>query len=186
MSKLTVFNFITLNGCFQGPGGDLSWHRHDEAESAYAAEMLQAGNTLVFGRITYEMMAGYWPTPMALEQAPAVAQGMNKAEKIVFSTTLQQAGWANTTVIAGDIAGEINKRKRVAGKDMTVLGSGTIVTQLAEQGLVDEYQIMIDPVVVGNGTPIFPDIEGRLGLALTNHRIFDSGVVLLCYQPQKP
>ena len=183
MRKVSVFNFITLDGYFKGPKGDISWHRHGAEENEYAAEGLSSESTLLFGRVTYQMMASYWPTPIAIKNDPIVAEGMNNAEKIVFSRTLKKADWNNTRLVKDNIAEEIRKMKQMPGKDMTILGSGSIVTQFAEQGLIDEYQIMVDPVVIGDGTPIFKDIKHKLNLKLTMTRTFKSGVVLLCYQP---
>jgi dihydrofolate reductase len=184
MAKLSVYNFVTLNSYFKGPNGDLSWHKHGGEESEYSSEMLKAGNTLLFGRVTYEMMAGYWPTPDAIKNDTVVAEGMNKADKIVFSRALKNAGWKNTKIIKDNIIEEIKKMKSAPGeKDMTLLGSGSILNQFAEQGLVDEYQIMVDPVVISGGTPILKDIKHKLDLKLTSTRIFKSGVVLLCYAP---
>jgi len=183
MRKVSVFNFITLDGYFKGPKGDISWHRHGAEENEYAADGLSSESTLLFGRVTYQMMASYWPTPIAIKNDPIVAEGMNNAEKIVFSRTLKKAEWNNTRLVKDNIAEEIRKMKQMPGKDMTILGSGSIVTQFAEQGLIDEYQIMVDPVVIGDGTPIFKDIKHKLNLKLTMTRTFKSGVVLLCYQP---
>jgi dihydrofolate reductase len=129
------------------------------------------------------MMASYWPTPVAIKNDPIVAAGMNNADKIVFSRTLKKVEWNNTRLVKDNIVEEINKMKQLPGKDMTVLGSGSILTQFAEQGLIDEYQIMVDPVVLGDGTPIFKNIKHKLDLKLTRTRTFKSGVVLLCYQP---
>lgn len=185
MRKLNAFNFITLNGYFEGAKGDISWHRHGVEENAYAAEGLKSESTLLFGRVTYGMMASYWPTPIAIENDPIVAEGMNNAEKIVFSRTLKKVEWNNTRLVKDNIAKEIKKMKQMPGKDMTLLGSGTIVTQFAEQGLIDEYQFMVDPVALGDGTPIFKNIKLKLDLKLTATRTFKSGVVLLCYQPME-
>ena len=183
MRKISAFNFITLNGCFQGPKRDISWHKHGTEENEYAIESLQSGNTLLFGRVTYEMMARYWPTPIAIKNDPIVANGMNNADKIVFSRKLKKVEWNNTRLVKNNVVKEMKKMKQMPGKDMTLLGSGSIVTQLANQGLIDEYQIMIDPVVINNGTPLFKDIKNKLDLKLTMTRTFKSGVVLLCYQP---
>ena len=185
MRKLIAFDFVTLNGYYKGPKGDISWHRHGAEENGYAAEKLKSGGTLLFGRVTYEMMASYWPTPIAIKNDPVVAEGMNNADKIVFSRTLKKVEWNNTRLVKENIAEEIKKMKRMAGKDMTLLGSGSILTQFAEQGLIDEYQIMVDPVVLGDGTPLFKDIKHKLDLKLTTTTTFKSGVVLLCYQPVK-
>lgn len=183
MRKVHAFNFVTLNGYFEGPNSDISWHRHGAEENEYAAEGLKSGSTLLFGRKTYEMMAGFWPTPDAIKRDPVVAAGMNNADKIVFSRTLTKAVWENTRLVKDNMVEEIKKLKRMPGKDMTLLGSGSIITQLAEQGLIDEYQVMVDPVVIGNGTPIFKGIRHQLDLKLIETKTFKSGVILLCYKP---
>lgn len=185
MRKLTVFNFVTLNGYFKGPNEDIRWHKHGGEEAEYSAKSLKSGNTLLFGRVTYEMMKSFWPTPMAFESFPIVAEGMNKAEKIVFSRTLKKVEWNNTRLMKDNIVEEIKKMKQMTGKDMTLLGSGSIVTQFAEQGLIDEYQIMVDPVVLGDGTPIFKGINNKLKLRLLKTKRFRSGNVLLYYQPDR-
>lgn len=183
MGKLSVFNFVTLNGYFKGPNEDISWHRHGAEESEFAAEGAKSDSILLFGRKTYEMMASYWPTPEALKNAPVVAEGMNRSEKIVFSRTLKKVDWNNSKLIKDNIIEEIKKIKQTSRKDMTLLGSGSILTQFAKAGLVDDYQFMIDPVVLGDGTAIFKSITNKMDLKLTNSRVFKNGVVLLCYQP---
>jgi dihydrofolate reductase len=183
MGKLSVFNFITLNGYFKGPNGDISWHRHGREENEYSVESLASGSTLLFGRVTYEMMAGYWPTPQAIKDNPAVARGMNEADKIVFSRTLKKAEWNNTRLVRDNMVEEIEKMKEIQGKGMTILGSGSILTQFADEGLIDEYQFMVDPVVLGEGTPIMKGLKRTLDLKLAWTRTFKSGVVLLCYRP---
>jgi len=184
MGKLSVFNFVTLNGFFEGPNRDIGWHRHGAEENEYAAEGLASENTLLFGRVTYEMMASYWPTPMAIKNDPTVAEGMNKGDKIVFSRTLKKTEWINTRLVKHDIVEEVRKIKLTHEKDMTILGSGSIVTLFAEHGLIDQYQIMVDPVVLGDGTPLFKGISHKLDLKLTNTRTFRSGVVMLSYEPK--
>ena len=183
MGKLNVFNFITLNGFYKGTGEDISWHRHGPEESQYATEGAGSGRIILFGRKTYEMMAGYWPTPDAFKNNPGVAEGMNSSEKIVFSRTLKKAAWNNTRLIGDNITGEIRKMKKSSEKDLVILGSGSIVTQFADEGLIDEYLIMLDPVVLGDGSSIFKNIRRKLELRLVNSRVFKSGVVLLTYFP---
>lgn len=186
MRKLTVFNFMTLDGYFEGPEkGDLSWHRHGAEESDFAIHMLKTGNTLLFGRITYDHMAGYWPTPMALQQAPELAAGMNNADKIVFSRTLEKASWKNTRLIKSDIVETIRKMKNTSGHDMTLLGSGSILTQFAAAGLFDAYEFMIDPVALGKGSSIFKGMTTQLDLELVQAKTFKSGTVLLQYQSRQ-
>jgi dihydrofolate reductase len=184
MGYLSVFNFVTLNGYFEGQDHDLSWHQHSGSEeNKYAEEGANSGSVLLFGRKTYEMMVQYWPTPMALQNDPVVAAGVNKAEKIVFSRTLQIAEWNNTRIIKDNILDEIRKLKEQSSKNMTILGSGSIITQFAEAGLIDEYQFMVDPIAIGKGTPIFNGISRKLDLKLKDTRIFSDGVILLTYQP---
>lgn len=181
MRKITAYNFLTLNGFFKGPKGDLSWHKHGGEEAEYAKEGASSGSVLLFGRITYEMMASYWPTPMAMEQNPGVATGMNASEKIVFSNSLKKADWSNTKVIGGDIIEEVKKLKRTTGPDMTILGSGSIISQFTDHKLIDTYLLMVDPVALPAGTPIFNGIKEKLDLKLVEVRKFKSGVILLTY-----
>ena len=183
MRKLTAFNFISLNGMYKGADDDISWHRHGEEEGEYSAQSLKADNILLFGRTTYEMMASWWPTPMAAEAFPEVARMMNTAEKIVFSNVIEEPRWHNTTAMSGDIVAQVRAMKAQPGKDMTILGSGTIVSQFAEAGLIDEYRIMIDPVVLSGGTGIFSHMQQGLELKLTGTKVFKSGTVLLTYHP---
>ena len=174
---------MTLNGYFKGPNEDISWHRHGAEESEFAAEGAKSESILLFGRKTYEMMASYWPSADAFKNSPEVADGMNKSEKIVFSKTLRNAEWKNTKVIKDNILEEIRNIKKTPGKDMTVLGSGSIITQFADAGLIDEYQFMVDPVALGEGTPVFKSLSHKLDLKLTHSKVFKSGVVLVSYQP---
>ena len=185
MRKVTVFNFITLDGYFEGQKGDISWHRHVRETTEYALEMLNLGDTLLFGRVTYELMASYWPTPFAIKNDPVMAEGMNTAEKIVFSRTLKKAEWNNTRLINAPIEDEIKILKQMPGKNMTILGSGSIVSQFAQLGLIDDYQIMLDPVILGAGTPICKGLNRRMNLKLTSTRTFMNGSVLLCYRPDE-
>ena len=183
MGKLGVFMLVTLDGYYEGPKRDISWHQHDKEGSEFAMEGLKSGSTLLFGRVTYELMASYWPTDHAISNDPVVAMGMNNADKIVVSRTLKKAEWNNTRLVKENIAEEIRKLKQAPGKNITLLGSGSILTQLAHQGLIDEYQFMIVPVVLGDGTPIFKGLKDRINLKLTSTRSFKNGNVLVCYQP---
>jgi dihydrofolate reductase len=183
MRKLTIFNLMTLDGYIAGPGGDISWHNVDEEFQELANAASNSGNTLLFGRVTYELMAGFWPTPEAIKTDPIVAAGMNKAEKIVFSRTLQKAEWNNTRLVKDDMPGEVRRLKQGTGKDLTVLGSGSIVAQLAEEGLIDEYQVLLNPVVIGKGKTMFEGLKNRLALKLVRTRTFGNGNVLLIYVP---
>lgn len=183
MGKLSVFNFITLNGFYKGVNNDIGWHKHGQEEGEFSAEGAQSDSVMLFGRVTYDMMYSFWPTPMAMESMPVVADGMNKSEKIVFSHTLKKADWNNTRIISNHAVEEIKKLKKTSQKDMVILGSGSMVTLCAEHGLIDTYQIMLDPVAIGNGTPLFKGMQRQLDLRLTSTRTFKSGVILLNYEP---
>ena len=184
MRKLVAFNNTTLDGYFTDPNGDISW-AHTGADDAdyrqFIADNAKGGDTLVLGRITYELMASYWPTPPASKNDPAVAEGMNKLTKIVFSRTLNEASWNNTKLVKGDPATEIRELKQAPSGHMTILGSGSIVSQLAQAGLIDEYQLMVNPVVLGEGRTMFEGIREKLNLKLTNTRAFANGKVLMSY-----
>jgi dihydrofolate reductase len=181
MRKLTVFNLVTLDGYFAGPGGDISWHTVDEEFQELAKAASNSGNTLLFGRVTYELMAGFWPTPEAMKTDPVVAAGMNKAEKVVFSRTLQKVDWNNARLVKDDMLAEVRNLKLGSGKDLTILGSGSIVAQLAAEGLIDEYQILVNPVVLGRGKTMFEGLKNKLLLQLIRTRTFGNGNVLLTY-----
>ena len=183
MRRLGVFNLVTLDGYFAGQDGDISWHNVDAEFHEYAEKNANSGNVLLFGRVTYELMAGYWPSPEAIKNDPSVAQGMNRSPKIVFSRTLNEADWANTRLVKDDMLGEIRKLKQQPGRDLTILGSGSIVAQLAQAGLIDEYQLLLNPVVLGKGKTMFENIKGKIALKLTKSRTFANGNVLLCYVP---
>ncbi len=135
------------------------------------------------GRITYDLMKSYWPTPLALQTNRVIAEQMNAMPKLVFSRTIGESSWANTQIVKADIVAEIRQKKSGAGKDMSILGSGSIVSQLAEVGLIDEFLMVVIPVVLGNGHTPFVTCKKRLDLHLTNTRAFKNGNVLLTYQP---
>ena len=184
MRKLVVFNTVTLDGYFVDSKSDMSWaHKNDDEWNAFVSENASGSGMLVFGRITYELMASYWPTPMALQNSPVVAKGMNAMPKIVFSRTLDNASWRNTKLLKGDLATEVRKLKQEPGPDMVILGSGTIVSQLAQQNLIDEYQIALSPTVLGQGRTMFEGLQQKLNFKLTNSRAFRNGNIFLCYQP---
>jgi dihydrofolate reductase len=165
--------------------GDMSWAKADHQDpewNAFVTDNACGGGVLVFGRITYELMAGFWPTPFAVENMPTVAEGMNRMPKVVFSRTLDQASWNNTKLVKGDMVAKIREMKKKSGEGMAILGSGSIVSQLARQDLIDEYQFVVNPVVLGEGRTMFDGVE-KLNLKLTKTRAFGNGNVLLCYEP---
>ena len=183
MRKLIVFNQVSLDGYFTDVDGDMSWaHKQDAEWNAFVAENARSGGELLFGRITYELMKSYWPTPAAAKAVPVVAEQMNNLPKIVFSKKLDKASWNNTKLVAGDLAAEIRKMKNKPGEQMVIMGSGTIVSQLTAEGLIDEYQIVVNPIVLGKGRTMFEGIKRKLNLKRTKTRSFGNGNVLLCYE----
>jgi len=185
MAKLIVFNNLSVDGRFVDQNGDMSWAKagNDEEFNAFGSENAKGGGTLLFGRVTYELMAGFWPTRQAIDSLPIMAERMNNGPKVVFSRTLEKASWNNTKLIKGDLVAEIRKMKKEPGEGMVILGSGSIVSQLAQEGLVDEYQIVLHPVALGGGRTMFDGIKERLSLKLARSRVFRSGKVFLCYEP---
>jgi dihydrofolate reductase len=182
MPKLVVFNSISLDGFFTDANGDMSWaHRNDPEFNAFAAENAKGGGRMLFGRKTSELRKSYWPTPAAMKNDPVIAEQMNNLPKVVFSRTLNEASWKNTKLVKGNIAAEVRKLKNEPGPDMVMMGSGTIISQLAPEGLIDEYQIVLNPLVLGKGRTMFEDVTNRLPLNLTKTRPFKSGVVVLYY-----
>jgi len=184
MPTLMVFDQVTLDGYFTSANGDMSWaHKSDPEWNEFVAGNARGGGRLVFGRVTYDMMASYWPTPQAARDNPVVAKQMNAMPKIVFSKTMDKASWSNTMLIKDDPAAAMRTLKKEPGENMVILGSGSIVSQLAQAGLVDEYQIIVNPLVLGKGKTLFATVKERVGLKLTKTRAFQNGNVLLCYAP---
>jgi dihydrofolate reductase len=177
--RVIVSNMMSLDGYLEGPQRELDWHVVDEEFFAYATTVLRSVDTILFGRTTYEMMAAYWP------HAPsdAIADKMNGLEKIVFSSTLRSAGWAHSTIVRGDAAAEVRRLKTLPGVDMVVLGSGALASSLLRAGLVDEYRVIVNPVLLGSGNPLFQDFHERMKFRLVDLHRFHSGVVMLAYHP---
>jgi dihydrofolate reductase len=185
MARLAVFNHVTLDGFFTDPGGDMSFaHRTgpDPEWDAFVEGNAGGGGTLVFGRKTYDMMAGFWPTPMAAQMMPVVAERMNNLPKVVFSRTMKRAAWNNTTLVTGDLASAVRTLKRESARDMVILGSGSIVSQLSELRLIDAFQFVVNPVVLGKGRTMFETVTEKVSLRLTGSRAFGNGNVLLSYE----
>jgi dihydrofolate reductase len=187
MRKLTVFNNMSVDGYFVDKNGDMNWAHtigKDEEWEAFVSGNASGGGMLLFGRITYELMASYWPTPLAARNDPVVAKGMNSLPKVVFSRTLKKALWNNTRLIKDGMATEIRKMKSESGHDMVILGSGNIVSQLTDERLIDEYQIVVVPIALGKGRTMFDGIKERRNLKLTKSRTFGNGNVVLTYTPE--
>jgi dihydrofolate reductase len=184
VSILSVFNSVSLDGYFTDDKGDMSWAHKDPSDKEWnefvSGNASGGGGALLFGRVTYEMMAGFWPTPEAKKMMPAVAEGMNKMPKYVFSRKLKKVEWANTTLMKGDLAAEVRTLKKESA--ITILGSGTIVAQLTQARLVDDYQLVVVPIVLGKGRTMFEGVKDRPTLKQTKTRAFKNGNVVLSYE----
>jgi dihydrofolate reductase len=183
MRKIFGFIMTTLDGYYEGPDQEFGFWVSDEELDEFAVEQLDEADTLLFGRVTYEGMAAYWPTPGAERDDPAVAARMNRLAKVVVSRTLDAAEWSNTRVIGDNVAEELTTLKQQPGKDLAILGSSDLTAGLMRMGLVDEVRIMVNPVVLGAGKSVFRTAGGRIGLTLLRSRAFKSGNVLLSYEP---
>jgi dihydrofolate reductase len=184
MKKLIAYGMVSLDGYFTDQNDDMSWaHKADPEWQAYVSENASGGGELVFGRITYELMASFWPTPAAAKSNPIVAERMNSLPKVVFSRTLDKISWSNTRLMGGDLATEARKLKQETGPNMVIMGSGSIVAQLAGAGLIDEYQIVVSPIILGKGRTLFDGVKARLPLKRTSSRSFGNGNVVLSYEP---
>jgi dihydrofolate reductase len=183
--KLIVFNQVSLDGYFTDANGDMSWaHTRGNSDpewKAFVEDNAKGGGELVFGRVTYDLMKSYWPTPAAHQNDPVVAEGMNALPKVVFSRTLNEASWSNTKVVKGDLPAEVLKMKDDSGPDMVIMGSGRIISQLIPEKLIDEYQIVIIPVALGKGRTMFDGITEKLTLKPTKTRAFRNGNVFVSY-----
>jgi dihydrofolate reductase len=185
MRNVVLSMQVSLDGFIARPKGELDWHLVDGEVNEYAKDLLNSFDTLVFGRVTYELMASYWPTAITNDPAEAqIAERLNTLPKVVFSRTLKKVEWRNSRLAQGGIVEEILKMKEQPGKDIGI-GGTSIVTVLAPLGLIDEYRILLVPVVLGSGKPLFNDIEDRIDLKLRTTKTFGSGLVLLDYQPGK-
>jgi len=178
MRKVIVSNVASLDGFFEGPDQGLDWVAVDAEFLDYAKDLLRSVDTLLFGAATYKHMAAHWPFAPQDE----IADRMNNLPKIVFSKTLQKLDWNNSALAGNGIQEEVSKLKSQAGKDMVIFGSAQLASYLLQLGLIDEYRIILQPVVLGGGTPLFRGIEKRIPMKLQQTRVFASGVVVLYYQ----
>jgi dihydrofolate reductase len=186
MRKVHVFEHVSLDGFFTDAKGEIGWlhqRAQDPEWEAFVRENASSNGVLVFGRKTYDMMAGWWPTPQAAKSEPVVAERMNALEKVVFSKTLERAEWSHTTLLKGDPAAEVKRLKAETGNDLVVMGSGTIVSQLAQDRLVDEYQLVFDPIVLGKGRTLFEGVTERIELKRLRTREFRNGNLVVHYAP---
>ena len=199
MRRIVMFNRVTADGFFAGANGGLEWVVPDREVDKAGAEAIPGFDTILFGRRTYELFEGFWPH--ALDDSPtapdphdagrrspevrAMAIGLNEMTKLVFSGTLKEVTWRNSRLLHKLDPREIEAMKREPGKNMIVFGSGSIVSQLTQHGLIDEYQFVVSPVLLGNGRPLLSDLSTRVRLDLQEAKAYSSGNVMLRYARTK-
>lgn len=194
MRRIVVFNRVSADGYFAKRDGDLSWFVPDEAIDRVGADHMPDFDAMLFGRRTYEMFEHFWPTIQGAETAPdphdasrktktiaAMAAWINRTEKIVFSRTRSALSWQNSRSLGEFQAERVQALKEQAGKDIIVFGSGSIVSRLSAHGLVDEYQFVVSPLLLGDGKAMVSGVEGTRRLALLEAKAYDSGNVVLRY-----
>jgi dihydrofolate reductase len=188
MRKIVLTEWVTLDGYTSGPNNDMGFvgESFSDEMGTYEDDIINTADTLILGRVTYESFAGSWPNvpdkPDVSEGEKAYARKLNSMKKIVFSKTLNKVEWNNSTLFHEINAEDIKRWKGEAGKDMLVYGSASIVQQLTNLGLIDEYQLLVHPIVLGSGKPLLKDIADTHRLKLLSAKPFGSGVVLLTYQ----
>jgi dihydrofolate reductase len=184
MNKMILFMMVSLDGYVEGLDHDLSWHNAGNKEfSKFAIDQLNEAGSLVFGRKTYELMASFWPSKAGREGDHAVAKRMNDMPKIVISDSLDKADWNNTRLIKENVASQLKQLKSESAHDLLVLGSNELCVSLLEMELLDELRLMINPVVLGAGTPLLQGVKQPQKLLLVKDHRFDSDNVLLTYYP---
>ena len=179
MARLIMWNLMTLDGFVEGPNRDISWHSDGWGEEMdkLSVEQCKAAGGLMFGRVTYELMASHWPNAKS-----EVAGFMNALPKYVFSRTLKTSAWNNTQMFSADVSGTVMRLKRESGKDIFLFGSADLAKSLIPPGLIDEFRIAVNPILLGGGSPLFKPGE-RVKLKLIDSRPLSTGIVIQRYEP---
>ncbi|MGE5123935.1 MAG: dihydrofolate reductase family protein [Acidobacteriaceae bacterium] len=186
MRKIILSIPITLDGYIEGPHRELDWVNADDDLHDYFTQQLKNTDLLLFGRVAYELLASYWPNATSDPNLPRgmvdFANTINPLPKIVFSRTLEDAGW-NTSIRRSIIPAEIVEMKNQPGKDIGLSGGASIAQAFLHHALVDEIRLMVQPVAIGNGKSLFGGLGDSLKLELLSQQAFESGAVALCYRP---
>ena len=181
MRRIFLLMNVTLEGYFEGPNDDLSWSK--SKFEALSQESDRVVDTFLFGRRTFEMMRSFWPTPAGAQVHAEVARVMNETPKVVVAHAGYEAGWQNVTVISDNVIDQIKQLKAQPGGDIAIFGSNTLCVSLLPHSLIDQIHLMLSPVAIGTGTPLFQGLTQKVDFTLTNSQQFESGVVMLTYAP---
>ena len=186
MRNLIFFMHTSLDGFVAGLNGEMDWINVDDTMFDFVATMTDKADTALYGRVTYEMMQSYWPTageqPNASKHDKEHSAWYSKVSKIVLSKTISEKGLDNTIVISDQLADNINKIKRQDGKNILIFGSPAASHSLMSYGLIDEFWLFVNPVLLGNGIPLFKGMTGTTRLKLVETKTFSSGVIALHYE----
>ena len=196
MRKIISFMHISLDGFVAGPNGEMDWIKVDEEIFDHVGKRISEGDTALYGRVTYEMMEGYWPTagdkPAATRHDIEHSKWYSKVHKVVLSKTMKdeglpagQTGLTNTKIISENLSNGINEIKQQGTKDILLFGSPTATHSLIQLNLIDGYWLFVNPIVLGRGIPLFADIKNRIKLKLLTTRQFTCGVTELNYTVDK-
>jgi dihydrofolate reductase len=186
MRKIISFMHISLDGFVAGPNGEMNWINADEEIFDFVGKRISEGDTALYGRVTYQMMENYWPTagdkPAATRHDIEHARWYKNVHKVVLSKTMKEPGLKNTTIISDNLSDRINEIKQQAGKDILLFGSPTATHSLIQQDLIDGYWLFVNPIILGQGIPLFAGIKDKIQLKqLTAPRHFTCGVTELNY-----
>jgi len=185
MRKIISFMHISLDGFVAGPNGEMNWIKVDEELFDYGAKRISEGDTALYGRVTYQMMESYWPTagdkPTATKHDIEHSKWYSKVHKVVLSKTMKGEDLINTTIISDNLADRINEIKQQEGNEILLFGSPTATHSLMQQNLIDGYWLFVNPIILGEGIPLFVDIKDKINLKLLTTRQFTSGVIELNY-----
>lgn len=188
MRNVSLDSLMSLDGYYTDAKSQIDWFEFDDADMAWSHEALNDVGTLVFGRKTYEEFSGIFPKmkdPAKLGWDPFIPETLNALPKIVFSKGLKEGSWKPVTIVRTDPVKEVARLKEGTGKEIQIVGSGSIVSAIVRAGLVDDFRLRVQPILLGSGRSLFPDQAERLRLKLVSATPFKSGVLGLRYQPRK-
>jgi dihydrofolate reductase len=185
MRKIISFMHISLDGFVAGPNGEMDWIKVDEEIFSHVGTRISEGDTALYGRVTYQMMEGYWPTaadkPDASRHDIEHSKWYSKVHKLVLSKTMKDADLPNTEIISENLSDRINNIKQQPGNDILLFGSPTATHSLIQLNLIDGYWLFVNPIILGQGIPLFVDVKDKIKLKLVTTRPFTCGVTELSY-----
>lgn len=189
MRKLFLQIMVSLDGYIEGPNGELDWHRADEEFEEYVNQTLRSIDGMLLGKKIYDVFFNYWPDVFkefeGSENPPPhfeTACLLQELPKYVVSTTLEKPGWNNSHLIKDNIRNEIKKLKEQPGRDIALFGGAGLAASLMEMNLIDEYRLIVNPVILGGGTPLFREGQKKNEMTLTDTKRFKSGAIMLVYE----